>query len=82
MYKMSSYWVWVSVLVLLVVLDLRGLLVGGSLDLPLPSKRKPTSSVPGEQEIQHNYMHMKNWLIQSHIDCHEQPTMLMLILVS
>lgn len=57
--KMSPDQVWMSVLVLLVVLDLGGLLVDGSLDLTLPSEGKPSSSVSVEEGGQHIYMHMK-----------------------
>lgn len=45
MWDMVSYWIWVSVLILLVVLDLRGLQTVWSLDLSSPSEGKPTSSV-------------------------------------
>lgn len=43
--------VWVPVLVLVVVLDLRGLQVVGCLDLRSPSEGKPTSSVSVEEKI-------------------------------
>lgn len=42
-----SYWIWVPVLVLL---DLRGWEMVGSLDLYSPSERKPTNSVSVEEK--------------------------------
>ncbi len=47
---MLSYWIWVSVLILLVVLDLRGLHMVGSLDLHSPSEGKPSNSVSEENK--------------------------------
>lgn len=49
---MSPHPVWMPVVVLLVVLDLRGLLVDGSLGLILSSEGKPASSVSAEQGVQ------------------------------
>lgn len=52
------YWIriWVPVLVLVVVLDLRGLQVVGCLDLHSPSEWKPTSSVSVEEKIRGEYI--------------------------
>lgn len=47
---MVSYWILVSVLILLVVLDLQGLQMVGPLDIDSPSERKPTSSVSVEDK--------------------------------
>lgn len=62
---MISYWIWVSVLVLLVVLDLGGLQMVGSLDIHLPSEGKPTSSVSVDeikQERKDIYMNAQKYI--------------------
>lgn len=58
---MVSYWIWVlvPVLILLVVLDLRGLQLVRSMSLDSPSEGKPTSSVSAEEEIKRGSKFMK-----------------------
>lgn len=63
---MCPHRVWMSVIVVLVSLDLRGLLVDGSLGLILPSKGEPAGSVSAEKEMQHFMSLLNNYIIHSH----------------
>lgn len=53
----TSYWILVSVLILLVVLDLWGLQMVGPLDINSSSERKPTSSVSVEDKKKQEKIH-------------------------